>query len=102
LLLEHLAALALARGFTELEADVLTENHAMLTVFSDAGYTRRRSFDLGTVVLILGTGVTEEWARRVDDRDFLAEARSLAPLLPPSSLAVGGARSHATQVEITH
>jgi acyl-CoA synthetase (NDP forming)/GNAT superfamily N-acetyltransferase len=101
LLLEHLAALALARGFTELEADVLTENHAMLTVFSDAGYTRRRSFDLGTVVLTLGTGVTEESARRADDRDFLAEARSLAPLLHPSSVAVVGARSDGTGIGAT-
>ena len=47
LLLEHLAALALGRGITTLEADVLTENHAMLTrvlrrgVHQSAGVRRR-------------------------------------------------------------
>lgn len=101
LLLEHVAALALARGFTALEADVLTENHAMLTVFSDAGYTRKRAFDLGTVVLTLGTGVTAESARRADDREFHAEARSLAPLLHPASVAVVGVRSDGTGIGAT-
>src|SRR4051794_29438404 len=60
LLLEHLAALALRRGYTELEADVLTENHAMLSVFSDAGYTSSRAYELGTVVLTVGTTTTQE------------------------------------------
>ena len=66
LLLEHLAALALTRGITTLEADVLTENHGMLTVFSDAGYTNGRTFDIGTVVLTLGTGATQESTERAD------------------------------------
>ena len=83
LLLEHLAALALARGITELEADVLTENHAMLRVFADAGYTNQRTFDIGTVVLTLGTGATHESTERADDREFRAEARSLAADAPP-------------------
>jgi acyl-CoA synthetase (NDP forming)/GNAT superfamily N-acetyltransferase len=101
LLLEHIAALALACGFTTLEADVLTENHAMLTVFSDAGYTRGRAFDLGTVVLTLGTGVTEESARRADDREFHAEAKSLAPLLRPTSVAVIGVRADGSGIGAT-
>ena len=93
LLLEHVAALALARGITELEADVLTDNHAMLRVFSDAGYTRDRSFDLGTVVLTLGTGTTQATIERADEREFRAESRSLRPLLRPASVAVVGALS---------
>ena len=35
----------------------------MLRVFSDAGYTNQRSFDIGTVVLTLGTGATQESTR---------------------------------------
>ncbi len=93
LLLEHLAALALTRGITTLEADVLTENHGMLTVFADAGYTNRRTFDVGTVVLSLGTSTTQESTERADDREFRSEARSLQPLLRPASVAVVGARS---------
>ena len=101
LLLEHVAALALARGVTELEADVLTENHAMLRVFSDAGYTRHRAFDFGTVVLTLGTGATLESTVRADEREFRAEARSLRPMLRPSSVAVVGARSDGTGIGAT-
>ena len=101
LLLEHLAARALTLGITELEADVLTENHGMLTVFSGAGYTDTRSFDIGTVVLTLGTSATQESTERSDSREFLAEARSLQPMLRPSSLAVVGARSDGTGIGAT-
>jgi acyl-CoA synthetase (NDP forming)/GNAT superfamily N-acetyltransferase len=101
LLLEHLAARALALGITELEADVLTENHGMLTVFSDAGYTSQRAFDMGTVVLTLGTGATHTTTERSDEREFRSEARSLRPLLRPTSVAVVGARSDGTGIGAT-
>jgi acyl-CoA synthetase (NDP forming)/GNAT superfamily N-acetyltransferase len=101
LLLEHLAARALALGITELEADVLTENHGMLTVFAGAGYTNQRHFDVGTVVLTLGTSTTEQSTVRADEREFGSEARSLQPLLRPSSVAVVGARSDGTGIGAT-
>jgi acyl-CoA synthetase (NDP forming)/GNAT superfamily N-acetyltransferase len=101
LLLEHLAALALRRGFTELEADVLTENHAMLSVFSDAGYTSSRKYDVGTVVLTVGTTTTQQFSALADTREFRAEARSLASLLHPSSVAVIGVRSDGTGIGAT-
>jgi acyl-CoA synthetase (NDP forming)/GNAT superfamily N-acetyltransferase len=101
LLLEHMAALALSRGITALEADVLTENHAMLTVISDAGYASQRNFDLGTVVITLGTAATVESHERADAREFNAEARSLAPLLRPESVAIVGARSDGTGIGAT-
>ena len=59
----------------------------MLTVFSDAGFPSQRNFDLGTVVLTLATGATDESTARADAREFQAEARSLATLLRP---ALGG------------
>ena len=80
---------------------MLTENHGMLTVFSGAGYTDKRSFDIGTVVLTLGTGATEESTERSDSREFRAEARSLEPMLRPSSVAVVGARSDGTGIGAT-
>ena len=101
LLLEHLAALARSRGITSFEADVLAENHAMLTVFSDAGFTSQRNFDVGTVVLTLGTGSTHESTARADAREFQAEAQSLAPLLRPDSLAVVGVRADGTGIGST-
>jgi len=101
LLLEHLAALALGRGITTLEADVLTENHAMLTVLSGAGYTSRREFDVGTVVLTLGTATSAETTALADAREFHAEARSLAPLLHPGRVAVVGVREDGTGIGAT-
>ena len=101
LLLEHIAARALTLGITALEADVLTENHGMLTAFSRAGYTDKRSFDIGTVVLTLGTGATQESTERSDSREFRAEARSLQPMLRPSSVAVVGAKSDGTGIGAT-
>lgn len=101
LLLEHLAALALSRGFTQFEADVLTENHPMLRVFEDAGFTLTQAFDRGTIVLSLGTTSTDEATARADEREFRAEARSLEALLRPRSVAVVGARSDGTGIGAT-
>ncbi|WP_298510450.1 bifunctional GNAT family N-acetyltransferase/acetate--CoA ligase family protein [uncultured Nocardioides sp.] len=101
LLLEHLAALALERGITQLEADVLSENHAMLSVITGAGYARERTFEPGTVVITLGTGATVESTDQADLRDFRAEARSLDPMLHPRSVAVVGARADGTGIGAT-
>jgi acyl-CoA synthetase (NDP forming)/GNAT superfamily N-acetyltransferase len=101
LLLEHLAAMALTLGVTQFEADVLSENHAMLTVFRHAGFALTRTSDLGTVVLTLDTAVTAEAAARADEREFRAEAKSLEPLLRPASVAVVGVRSDGTGIGAT-
>lgn len=101
LLLEHLAALALSRGITQFEADVLAENHAMLTVFAHAGFSLTRTPDMGTVVLTFGTTSTDEATDRADERDFQAESRSLVPLLRPGSVAVVGIRSDGTGIGAT-
>ncbi len=101
LLLEHLAALALSCGITEFEADVLSENHAMLRVFSHAGFSLTRTPDMGTVVLSFGTTSTDVATERADTREFAAESRSLVSLLRPGSVAVVGARSDGTGIGAT-
>jgi acyl-CoA synthetase (NDP forming)/GNAT superfamily N-acetyltransferase len=101
LLLEHLAALAVQRGVTKLEADVLSENHAMLTVFTDAGFDRTRVYDSGTVVLTVSPMATPEAVASADAREFRAEARSLAALLRPGSVAVVGVREDGTGIGAT-
>ena len=83
LLLEHLAALARSRGITSFEADVLAENHAMLTVFSDAGFTSQRNFDLGTVVLTLG----DRLHRRVDGAGGRSGVPGRGPVAGPVAAA---------------
>ena len=101
LLLEHLAALAVQRGVTQLEADVLSENHAMLSVFTDAGFDRTRVYDSGTVVLTISPMATPAAVASADAREFHAEARSLAPLLRPSSVAVVGVRRDGSGIGAT-
>jgi acyl-CoA synthetase (NDP forming)/GNAT superfamily N-acetyltransferase len=101
LLLEHLAGLARDRGFTHLEADVLTENRAMLTVFKESGLSLTRASDGSTVVVGLTTEAGADLLARADQREFSAESASLAPMLRPRSVAVVGARSDGTGIGAT-
>lgn len=101
LLLEHLAAFAVDQGIDTLEADVLTDNHAMLSVFGDAGFRMSRRVEHDTVLLELDADATATLETRADAREFMAESRSLAPLLRPRSVAVVGARSDGTGIGAT-
>ena len=92
LLLEHLAAAARRRGTATFEADVLVENYAMLSVFTDAGFTYKRHTEDGIVTVRLDTRETSTSTAAADARDRRAESRSLHPLLYPSSVAVLGVR----------
>ena len=64
LLLEHLAALARDQGIRRFEADVLSENARMLSVFSDAGFDVSRRSDQGEVIVELRTTATPDAAGR--------------------------------------
>ena len=98
LLLEHLAALARDRGIWRFEAEVLVENHPMLAVLGDAGFELTEYPDRGVVTVRLSTTSTPELQDAADRREFLAESRSLAPLLAPGSVAVAGVRGDGTGV----
>ena len=58
-LLEHIAAVARERGILHFTAEVLPANRKMVKVFTDAGYTQRRSFTDGVVHLDLDLEPTE-------------------------------------------
>lgn len=94
ILLEHLAAAARELHLRRFTAEVLAGNPRMVRVFLDAGYqpTRAtRSLDYGVIHLefaIDETALTESVAR---EREQRAEARSIARLLTPRSVAVVGA-----------
>lgn len=94
LLLEHLAAVARARGIATFVAEVLLENHPMLEVLIDAGFTLTRTIDADVVRVRMDTMTTATSQAAADARDRRAEARSLHPLLYPESLAVAGVRSN--------
>jgi acyl-CoA synthetase (NDP forming)/GNAT superfamily N-acetyltransferase len=98
LLLEHLAADARDRGVRRVTAEVLPENRPMLHVFLDAGFDIARRMDSGVVLVDLDPSATDDFLAASDDREARSEARSLAPLLHPASVAVAGARRDGTGV----
>ena len=90
-LLEHLAAAGRESGIKRFHAVVLAENTGMIRVFRDAGYAVTRHLEYGEVNLefaIDETAVTEAVMR---EREQRAEARSIARMLAPRSVAVVGA-----------
>lgn len=90
-LLEHIAAVARERGIRRFAAEVLPANNKMIKVFTDAGYTQKRSFEDGSVHLTLELEPTAESLAVQRAREQRAEARSVQRLLAPRSVAVIGA-----------
>ncbi|MFH8384948.1 GNAT family N-acetyltransferase [Kitasatospora sp. NPDC018058] len=89
-LLEHIAAVAQERGIRRFQAEVLPENRKMVKVFTDAGYTQRRSFADGVVHLEFDLEQTDRSLAVMRAREHRAEARSVQRLLTPRSVAVVG------------
>ncbi|MGW6538988.1 GNAT family N-acetyltransferase [Streptomyces sp. NPDC055051] len=90
-LLEHIAAVARERGIRRFAAEVLPANTKMIKVFTDAGYTQKRSFEDGSVRLHLDLEPTDRSLAVQRAREQRAEARSVQRLLAPGSVAVVGA-----------
>jgi acyl-CoA synthetase (NDP forming)/GNAT superfamily N-acetyltransferase len=90
-LLEHLAAAARDVGITRFVAEVLPENAPMLRVFADAGYQVHRRYADGVVHVTFPIAPTERSREVQWDREHRTEARSIARLLAPRSVAVYGA-----------
>ncbi|GAA3457293.1 bifunctional GNAT family N-acetyltransferase/acetate--CoA ligase family protein [Dactylosporangium matsuzakiense] len=97
-LIEHLVAAASTEGITEFEADVLPVNQAMLRVFMAAGFHIERAFADGVVHLWFPIKTTPDSLRVQQAREQRAEARSIARLLNPKTVAVFGARARGTGV----
>ncbi|MFI8940014.1 GNAT family N-acetyltransferase [Streptomyces syringium] len=89
-LLEHIAAVARERSIRRFAAEVLPANTKMIKVFTDAGYTQKRSFEDGVVRLELDLEPTDRSLAVQRAREQRAEARSVQRLLAPGSVAVIG------------
>lgn len=98
LLLEHLVSLALAQGVRRFVAVVLAENARMVRVFSDLGLpcTISRGGPEREVELILGG--PDEYLKRLEERERVADVASLRAVLTPASVAVIGAGRRADSV----
>ncbi|MFI7036138.1 GNAT family N-acetyltransferase [Microbispora rosea] len=90
-LMEHLRAAARERGIKTFIADVLPGNHRMMGLFRQAGYTAQSQFEDGVVRMTLDLSSTETALEVRLAREHRAEARSIARLLTPESVAVIGA-----------
>ncbi|WP_344401759.1 GNAT family N-acetyltransferase [Streptomyces longisporus] len=90
-LLEHIGAVARERGIRRFAAEVLPANTKMIKVFTDAGYTQKRSFEDGVVRLEFDLEPTDRSLAVQRAREQRAEARSVRRLLVPGSVAVVGA-----------
>ena len=91
LLLEHLAAIGRDRGIHRFVATILPQNRPMLEVFRDAGYEVTSHFEQGAISVTFSIEPTDASLAAQLGREHLAEARSIADLLTPSSIAVIGA-----------
>ncbi|MEU6590386.1 GNAT family N-acetyltransferase [Streptomyces sp. NPDC046881] len=89
-LLEHIAAVARERDIRRFAAEVLPANTKMIKVFTDAGYTQKRSFEDGVVRLEFDLEPTDRSLAVQRAREQRAEARSVRRLLAPGSVAVVG------------
>ncbi|WP_291277974.1 GNAT family N-acetyltransferase [Galactobacter sp.] len=90
ILLEHLVAAGRELGLRRFTAEVLPENRQMLTVFADAGFDVTRRFEDGVVMVSFDIDPTVRSVEVMESREHRAEARSLAELLQPDSVAVIG------------
>lgn len=91
ILLEHLAGAAAENDIETFVAEVLAENHTMVTVFREAGYQVQRSRDGSVLHLEFAIDPTEALLSVRDSRERASEARSIRNLLAPRSIAVIGA-----------
>jgi len=94
LLLEHLAAAARERGITRFFADTLPDNRRMIGVFRDAGWATSAKLEDGVVRIEFAIEPTSNATTAQQAREQRADARSVARLLEPASIAVIGASRH--------
>ena len=90
LLLERLAIRAAQNGFERFQATTLADNTPMLEVFRDSGFEIRSKTNAGVVELQLSLTPSAEGVRSAENRDRLATAASLVPMLTPRAVAVVG------------
>lgn len=98
ILLEHLAGAAAENGLDRFVAEVLAENRHMVSVFREAGYQVKRSYDGGVVHLEFDIDPTEALLSVRNARERAAEARSVRNVLSPKSVAVIGASADPSKV----
>jgi acetyl coenzyme A synthetase (ADP forming)-like protein len=91
IMLEYLAAAAREYGIHRFQAYVLSSNHQMLRVFTSAGFDVHKTWGGGLVEIRFDIEPTPGSISAQRAREHASEARSVARLLCPQSIAVVGA-----------
>ena len=91
LLIEHLASVARRCGVRRFVADVLAENASMIRVIRSLGYETKTELEYDVQHLSFDLDPGAGVVAAMDDRERVADAASLRPLLAPRSVAVIGA-----------
>src|SRR5262249_7401217 len=97
-LLERLAVTATEHGISRFQATTLVDNAQMLEVFRDSGFEIRSKTVRGSVDVQLSLLPSAASVAAEEQRNRLATAASLSPLLQPRSVAVVGAARRARSI----
>ncbi len=98
LLVFRIASYAREHGITEFKAYVLSDNHAMMRVFRNAGFVLTREIDEGVYTVTIPTAESDSVREAETETERLATAASLMPLFYPTSIAVIGASRKQTSM----
>ncbi len=91
ILLGHLASAASAAGITTFTAEVMPDNHRMLTVFRESGFPISVRSSFGVMQVTFPTQLTEEARERFERREQISAVAALKRFFQPRSIAVVGA-----------
>lgn len=91
MLLFRLTAFARAHGITGFRAFLLADNHAMMRVFRNAGFSLSREIDEGVYTVNFPTQESDAVLEAEGEAERRATAASLMPIFYPQSVAVIGA-----------
>jgi acetyl coenzyme A synthetase (ADP forming)-like protein len=91
LLVYRTAAYARAHDVNGFRAHVLADNHAMMRVFRNAGFSMHRDVDQGVYTVEIETEQSDAVIQAEGQAEQIAIAASLMPLFYPTSIAVIGA-----------
>jgi acetyl coenzyme A synthetase (ADP forming)-like protein len=90
-LLGQLAQVARDEGIETFEAGILPQNHRMLSMFQDSGFSVRIRPEPGEIRVTFPTDITEAARERFEQRDWTAAVSAVQGFLRPRSVAVIGA-----------
>ncbi|HEX7590870.1 MAG TPA: GNAT family N-acetyltransferase, partial [Candidatus Limnocylindrales bacterium] len=91
LLLKRLAEAAAANGVAVFEGEVQTDNHKMLDLFRESGFSLTMKSEPGLVRVQFPTSITPEAHARFEAREQIAAMNAVRGMLAPRSVAVIGA-----------